>query len=227
MQAAGSDSGRQHGAAQPSVLIADDDVVARRRVRKALEADRFEIVAVAGDTLAAVAAARREQPDICLIDLGLPGDGLQAISLISRAVPSTLIVVLAGAERSQDVVVALERGASGFLLKESGDARLASTLRAALAGEPAVSRAVVSRLVDEIRRAPARQLSLPRGKVTLTPREWEVGELLREGRSTAEIADNLAVSPVTVRRHVGLLVRKLGARDRDEAVALLRSHARR
>ena len=227
MKAAGSGNGRTHRTAHPSALIADNDVAARRRVRAALEADGFSVVAVAADALGAVAAARREQPDVCLLDLDVPGDGLQAIPLIARAAPSTLIVVMTGAERSQDVVVALERGASGFLLKETGAERLASTLRAALEGEPAVSRAVVSRLVDEIRRSPARQLSLPGGTVTLTPREWEVGELLREGRSTAEIAHYLAVSPVTVRRHVGLLVRKLGARDRDEAVELLRAHARR
>jgi DNA-binding CsgD family transcriptional regulator len=68
---------------------------------------------------------------------------------------------------------------------------------------------------------------LPNGAVTLTPREWEVGELLRERRTTAEIADRLGVSPVTVRRHVGLLLQKLGAESREAAVDLLRVYGRR
>jgi DNA-binding NarL/FixJ family response regulator len=81
--------------------------------------------------------------------------------------------------------------------------------------------------VDEIRRGSARRLTLPGGPVTLTPREWEVGELLRDGYSTSEIADRLGVSPVTVRRHVGLLLAKLGAKDRTAAVDLLRAYGRR
>ena len=63
--------------------------------------------------------------------------------------------------------------------------------------------------------------------MTLTPREWEVGQLLREGRSTTEIAEVLGVSPITVRRHVGLLLNKLGAKNRDAAVELLRAYGRR
>ena len=81
-------------------------------------------------------------------------------------------------------------------------------------------------LVDEIRRGSERRLALPAGPVTLTRREWEVGELLGEGLSTGEIADRLGVSPVTVRRHVGLLLRKLGARSREAAVDLLRAYGR-
>jgi DNA-binding NarL/FixJ family response regulator len=72
-----------------------------------------------------------------------------------------------------------------------------------------------------------RRLALPDGPVTLTQREWEVGELLREGLTTTEIADRLGVSPVTVRRHVGLLLRKIGARDREAAVEMLHAYRRR
>jgi DNA-binding NarL/FixJ family response regulator len=105
--------------------------------------------------------------------------------------------------------------------------RLASTLRAAHHGEPALSRSLVPHLVDEIRRGSVRRLVLPSGSVTLTSREWEVGELLREGQSTAEIAERLGVSPITVRRHVSLLVQKLGAESREAAVETLRAYGRR
>jgi len=124
-------------------------------------------------------------------------------------------------------VTAFTRGASGYLLKEISGEQLAATLRGAYHGEPPLSRSLVPYLVDEIRRGSARRLALPNGPVTLTPREWEVGELLREGRSTTEIAETLGVSPITVRRHVGLLVNKLGAKDRQEAVGLLRAYGRR
>ena len=124
------------------------------------------------------------------------------------------------------MVTALTRGASGYLLKGISGDRLASTLRGAYDGEPPLSRSLVPHLVDEIRRGSVRRLVLPTGPVTLTPREWEVGELLRDGHSTSEIADRLGVSPVTVRRHVGLLLHKLGAGDREEGVELLRAYGR-
>lgn len=210
-----------------TVLVADDDVVFRRGVREALEADGFVLVDAVGDAAAAISAASRLSPDICLIELDLPGRGLNAITRIAKSSPNTLIVVLSKSDRPEDVVAALTRGASGYLLKGLSGERLASTLRAAHKGEPALSRSLVPYLVDEIRRISARRMTLPAGEVTLTPREWEVADLLREGNSTAEIADRLGVSPVTVRRHVGLLLRKLGAADREEAVKMIRTNIRR
>jgi DNA-binding NarL/FixJ family response regulator len=211
----------------PSVLVADDDNLQRRAVRAALEAHGFIVVAEAADAASTIAGASRLEPDFCLIELELPGDALNAIARIAKASPRTLVVVLTASDRQEDVVAAYTRGAAGYILKEISDERLASTLRAAYRGEPAVSRSLVPYLVDEIRRGSARRVTLPEGAVTLTPREWDVGELLLEGNSTAEIAERLGVSPVTVRRHVGLLLRKLGAETREEAVKKLRYYRKR
>jgi DNA-binding NarL/FixJ family response regulator len=211
----------------PSVLIADDDIPHRRTVREALERDGFVVVGEASDAAAAIGAATRLRPDICLIEIELPLEGLSAVGRIAKASPETLIVVLSRSERPEDVVTAITRGASGYLLKRISGERLASTLRGAYRGEPPLSRSLVPYLVDEIRRGSVRRLTLPAGSVTLTPREWEVGELLREGRSTTEIAETLGVSPITVRRHIGLLLGKLGAKDREAAVELLRAYGRR
>ena len=211
----------------PSVLVADDDAAFRRGVRGALERHGFIVVAETADAASAVAAVSRLEPDICLIDLELPGEGLNAIGRIARASPKTLIVVLSASDRQEDVVAAFTRGASGYLLKETSGERLASTLQGAYRGEPALSRSLVPYLVDEIRRGSARRLVLPEGPVTLTPREWDVGELLLEGIPTADIADRLGVSPITVRRHVGLLLRKLGAESREDAVKKLRYYRKR
>lgn len=211
----------------PSVVLADPDPAYRAELRKALEADGFRIVAEAEAASVALGSVVRMRPDIFVLELEPPAEALKAIPRAVRGSPQTLVVVLTASDRAENVVAALERGASGYLLKGLSGARLATTLRAALRGEPAVSRAVVSHLVSEIRRLPTRRLALPDGAVTLTQREWQVGQLLREGRSTAEIATRLGVSPVTVRRHIGLLLQKLGASDRSAAVEMLQAYGRR
>ena len=213
-------------AEHPTVLIADDEVAFRRGVRDTLEADGFVVVAEVGDASSALAAATRLRPDVCLIEPELPGNGLSAIARIAKASPQTLIVALSRSDRGDDVVAVFTRGASGYLLKKGSGARLGTTLRSAFRGEPALSRSLVPHLVDEIRRGSARRLALPDGPVTLTAREWEVGELLRDGQSTGEIAERLGVSPVTVRRHVSLLLQKLGVGSRKAAIETLRAHSR-
>ena len=218
----GGDAGVEH----LSVLIADDDAPFRAAIRRALEEDGLVVVFEAADAATAIGAVTRLQPDICLIEIELPDDGLAALGRIVKASPETLVIVLSRSDRPEDVVTAFTRGASGYLLKGLSDERLASTLVAAHNGEPALSRSLVPHLVDEIRRGSVRRLVLPGGPVTLTPRESEVGELLREGQSTAEIADRLGVSPVTVRRHVGLLLHKLGAESREAAIETLRTYGR-
>jgi len=218
----GGDAGVEH----LSVLIADDDAPFRAAIRRALEEDGLVVVFEAADAATAIGAVTRLQPDICLIEIELPDDGLAAIGRIVKASPETLVIVLSRSDRPEDVVTAFTRGASGYLLKGLSDERLASTLVAAHNGEPALSRSLVPHLVDEIRRGSVRRLVLPGGPVTLTAREAEVGELLREGQSTAEIADRLGVSPVTVRRHVGLLLHKLGADSREAAIETLRTYGR-
>lgn len=224
---AGTPTGGNAELEHPSVLVADDDAQNRRAVRAALEKHGFVVVGETGDAASAIGAATRLRPDICLIEIELPGDGLNAVGRIAKASPNTLVIILSESERPEDVVGAFTRGASGYLLKGISGERLASTLRGAYSGEPPLSRSLVPHLVDEIRRGSVRRLTLPGGPVTLTPREWEVGELLRDGHSTTEIAERLGVSPVTVRRHVGLLLHKLGAKSRETGVELLRAYSRR
>ena len=222
----GRTTGGNAGPKHPSVLIADDDRADRRGLREALETHGFVVVGEASDAAAAIGAATRLKPDICLIEIELPLEGLNAIGRIAKASPRTMIVVLSRSENPEDVVTAFTRGASGYLLKGIPGEQLARTLRGAYSGEPPLSRSLVPYLVNEIRRGSIRRLTLPGGAVTLTPREWEVGEMLRAGHSTTEIADRLGLSPVTVRRHVGLLLHKLGAEDREAGVEMLRAYGR-
>lgn len=209
----------------PTLLIAAADSGFRRRTRAALEERGFDVLGEAASAEDAVDRAASHHPDLCLLDLALPG-GLAAVARITKSAPQAAVVALADAEDKADVLAVFERGASGYLLKGIGADELAASLHAAANGEPALSRALVPLLVSQVRRGNRRQLTLPSGAVALTAREWDVGELLRDGHPTREIAARLGLSPVTVRRHVGLLMKKFGAANREAVVEALRLYAR-
>jgi DNA-binding NarL/FixJ family response regulator len=124
-------------------------------------------------------------------------------------------------------MAAVRAGASGYLTQGLDPARLPHVVRGAVRGEPAVPRRFVSRLLDELRTRERRRsvVLAGRGRVALTGREWEVAELLLRSATTAEMAAQLGVAPVTVRRHVGSVERKLGVSTRAEVIALLSAEA--
>ena len=124
-------------------------------------------------------------------------------------------------------MAAVRAGASGYLTESLDPKRLPYVVRGALRGEPAVPRKFVSRLLDELRTRERRRsvVVADRGRVSLTTREWEVAEMLLRSASTSEIAKQLGVAQVTVRRHVGSVERKLGVSTRAEVIALLTTEA--
>jgi DNA-binding NarL/FixJ family response regulator len=207
-------------------VIADDNAAMRAGIRAELAVRFFDVVGEATNVDDAVALATAEEPDVVLVDLRLPGNGLAAVARIVKSLPSICVVVIADATEPADVLAALDRGAMGFLLKGISGDELAASLRAASSGEPALSRSLVPLLVYQVRRGNRRRIVLPTGAVSLTAREWDVGELLRDGVTTDEIAARLGLSPVTVRRHVGLLIKKLGVPSRSAAIETLRLFAR-
>jgi DNA-binding NarL/FixJ family response regulator len=208
-------------------LIADEGGASRQGVRAELELHGFACVGEATNVSSAIAAAAARKPDVCLVDLNLPGNGLSAVARIVHADPTATVVVLGDVASPADVLAALERGASGFLPRGVAGAELATALRAAYRGELALSRALVTLLVQQVRRGARRRLVLQDGAaVALTAREWDVGEMLCAGFGTEEIAVRLGVSPVTIRRHVALLMKKLGAPNRAAAVETLRLFSR-
>jgi DNA-binding NarL/FixJ family response regulator len=194
----------------------------RASVRRLLERDGFEVCGEASDAEAAVQEALRERPDICLIGALGPRSGRRATKQIASALPETAIVILTASESRDDLVDAIKAGAVGYLLKSEKQEELPSILRSVLAGEAAIPRKLVAPLVRELQTQGRRRAIVgEKGSTSLTAREWEVIELMCEGLDTAEIAERLAVSPVTVRRHVSGVLRKLGVKDRDEAVAVV------
>jgi DNA-binding NarL/FixJ family response regulator len=205
------------------VVLADDHAAVRAGIRLALAGEGFDVVAEAADGPGAVQAALREKPDIALLDVKMPGSGIKAAEEIVQALPQTVVVMLTVSRDDDDLFAALRAGASGYLLKDTDPGRLPFALRGVLEGEAALPRGLVARLIEEFRtRGKRRRLPLMRQRgVELTEREWEVLEYLHDGLSTAEIADRMSISPVTVRRHVSEILKKLRVESREEAVRLL------
>ena len=205
------------------VLIADDHPRMRAIVRDALEhAGGFSVCAEAADADQAVEGAIAESPDVCLVDINMPGGGIAAVSRIVAAQPGASVLMLTVSRQDSDLFYALRAGASGYLLKDNDELVIADSIRRVLAGEATLPGTLVARLVEEFRDREARRVPIANGQAArLTGREWDVLELLREGLSTAEMAQRLFVSPTTVRTHIAALLRKLRVPDRDAAVRLL------
>ena len=208
------------------VVIADDHAPTRADIRATLEAaDGFHVSAEAADAPGAIAAALRHRPDVCLLDLQMPGGGLAACWEIASRLPETRVVMLTVSEESDDLFGALRSGAAGYLLKDIDPRRLPHALRDIVEGKPAIPRTLVGRMIEEFRSGDPRRRSIaptPELRSRLTSREWQVLELLAQARSTAEIAERLTISPSAVRAHITAVVQKLGAKDRADAVARFR-----
>jgi DNA-binding NarL/FixJ family response regulator len=201
------------------VLIADDHPPTRTGVRIALEKGGLEVCAEASDAKGALEAALRERPDACLLDVRMPGGGPAAASSITTRLPQTVVLMLSVSRDEGDLLESLRRGAVGYLLKDMNPTRLSAAVRGALHGEAVVPRAMLPQLLAELRDLPE-QRDRPPGLHRLTRREWEVLKLLCDGADTAEIADRLLLSPVTVRRHISRTLAKLGVSSRPEAVRM-------
>lgn len=206
---------------RPRVLIADDHPPQRAGVRAALEDDGFVVVAEVGDAKSAIEEAVRERPDVCVLDIHMPGGGIHAAERITSKVPETVVVMLTVSREDDDLFEALRAGASGYLLKDTDPDRLPIALRGVLSGEAALPRSLVARVVEEFSGRGRRRVSLKRSRgVNLTAREWQVLEQMRDGKTTAEIAEGMFVSPVTVRTHVSAILKKLRVTSRQEAIEL-------
>lgn len=203
----------------PRVVLADDHPAIRMGVRGALQRGGFDVVAEAADRDGAVEAVLRERPDICLLDINMPGGGIEAVAILARVAPATAVVMLTVSASPQDMLAALRYGAKGYLPKDTSPARLPAALAGVLKGEAALPRALVGRVLHEFRHLPdPQELPVHVDGVQLTTRESEILRMLRSGRSTVEIGKRLSLSPVTVRRHISTGMAKLGAADRDEAI---------
>jgi DNA-binding NarL/FixJ family response regulator len=205
------------------VVMADDHARMRTRIRDALEAGGCVVCGEGASADEAVALATEHRPDVALLDIHMPGNGITAAREIARSLPGTAVVMLTASAEDADLFDSLRAGASGYLLKDTDPAVLVDELRRALEGEAPLSRRLVTRIITEFRSpATPRFTRRSRASARLSAREWEVMELLGDGLSTDEVAQRLFLSPTTVRVHVSSVLRKLRVKDRASAFKVLR-----
>jgi DNA-binding NarL/FixJ family response regulator len=203
------------------VVIADDQALMRGGFRMILDAaDDIEVVAEAIDGADAVRVFERQRPDVVVMDVRMPTmDGIEATRRITKLDGDAKILILTTFDLDEYVYEALRAGASGFLLKDRPPEELVTAVRTVAAGDALLSPTVTRRLIAEFAARPD-EPPPPEGLNELTDREREVLLLLAQGASNAEIAARLFVAETTVKTHVAHILRKLGIRDRAQAVVL-------
>ena len=193
-----------------TALLADPQPMFRAGLAAALRDAGIEVVAEASTRAAAVSAATRLHPGVCLLDENLPGGATAAIKRITECSPGTLVVVLATSTGPEHLVAAVRAGAAGYLPRSTSARGLARAVDSVLNGGVAIPRAGVNALIREVRANGRQRTAVGGSQVSLTEREATVLERLREGLDTREIAEELGLSPVTVRRHLGAVAAKVG-----------------
>jgi DNA-binding NarL/FixJ family response regulator len=175
-------------------------------IRMALDGT-VEVCAEAAHAEEAIRAAKREQPDVCLVGADIPGGAINAVRGVSRAAPDAAVVLLTDSHDVDDLLESVRAGAVGYVPGALDADRLHRVVRAVAAHEAVVPRSMVLELLVELRGGAP-------GTDALTAREAQVLGMLRRGQTTAQIAERLTIAPVTVRRHISQLVRKLGVDGR-------------
>jgi two-component system, NarL family, response regulator LiaR len=201
------------------VIVVDDDPLARRMLRDVLQEAGIVVIAEAGGGREAIELSNYYKPDVVVMDLVMPGiDGIAATRQIVSQTPDVRVVMLTSSDSEDVGLLTLRAGASGFLCKSVGVDALPRALRCARDGEAVVSRQLTMRLIEGMRRVREDGAGMRPIRSPLTPREWEVLDLLCQERSTDDIADTLVLSVETVRSHIKSVLRKLGVRSRQEAI---------
>ncbi len=203
------------------VLIADDHVLVREGLRKLLELDpNIEVITEVGDGQGAINIARKEKPDIVLMDVNMPGtDGIMATKVIKKERPLTKIIALTIYE-DEEVVEMVRAGVSAYVLKDVAGSELVDTINRVMQGEIVIHPRVANRLVRELNRS-----DLKKNEIRLTKREKDVLDLLVKGNTNKDMADYMFISEKTVKNHLTSIFRKLGVKDRTQAaVFALKNH---
>lgn len=197
------------------IVIADDHVLVRQGIRAFLETHAdLSIVGEAEDAAGAIALCTEHHPHVALVDLVMPGGGIEATRAIRAASPQTQVVLLTSFEDAPQIVAAVQAGALSCLLKDIDADALADTLRKAARGEAVLHARVAAKLMEALRRG-----AKPGSEAlqSLSQREREVLTLMADGCSNLQIAERLGIGEKTVKTHVSNVLGKLNVSDRTQA----------
>jgi NarL family two-component system response regulator LiaR len=211
----------QDGTQPARVVVVDDDMDLRGRLRAALQDAGLTVIAEADNGRDAIALAAHFRPDVMIMDIVMANvDGLSATRAIVDRVPSVRILLLTASDDVDLGMVGLRAGAAGHQVKGVPVREIVASVQRMAAGEPVVGPELTWRLIDSLRALPVGGQGVRPVRSKLTPREWEVLDLLCAGHTVDQIADELVLARDTVRTHVKRLLRKLGAHSQAEAISI-------
>jgi len=200
------------------LLLADDHRMLREGLRRSMTDEGFDVVGEAENGEEAVRLVDELRPDVVLMDVSMPEmDGVEATRLIRSSDADTRVIMLTMHADADVLADAIRAGASGYLVKDCSTDEVASAVRMAANGETALSPQLAATMLDEVRRLESPTPATDEERL-ITKREEEVLQLIADGCSTPEVADQLYISQKTVKNHLASIYQKLDARDRTQAV---------
>jgi DNA-binding NarL/FixJ family response regulator len=199
------------------VLLAEDHALFRQGLRELLDTAGLSVIGEASDGVTAVRLTRELRPDVVVMDLNMPRmDGIDATSEIMKAERPPVVLVLTVSTTNDDVLDAIAAGATGYLLKDAAAEEIVTAVREATAGRSPLSSAVARAVVRRVREQ-STSADEPEDLHALSARETEILRLVAQGRDNTEIAQELYLSPSTVKNHVSSILEKLGVESRVQA----------
>ena len=198
------------------LMLADDHRMLREGLSRSMTEHGFDVVGEARDGVEAVNMAYSLNPDVILMDVSMPEmDGVEACRQVRGSVPGTKVVMLTMHADQEVLANAIRAGACGYLVKDCSTEEIAGAVRMASSGETALSPQLAASMLDEVRKL---DMAPTREERVVTKREEEVLQLIADGCSTSEVADQMYISQKTVKNHLASIYQKLDARDRTQAV---------